>query len=59
MGNDPSKYQKLKPKQIIEWEMRHKNYRDALNKEKSPNLLKLAELYNAEYPEPVRKTYIK
>ena len=31
MGNDPSKYQKFSPKQIIEWEMRHKNYRDACN----------------------------
>ena len=59
MGNDSSKYQKLTPKQIIEWEMRHKNYREALTQEKSPNLLKLAKLYGAEPPEPIRKSTMK
>ena len=59
MGNDSAKYQKLTPKQIIEWEMRHKNYRDALTNEKSPNLIKLAKLYGAEFPDPIRKSTMK
>lgn len=49
----------MTPKQIIEWEMKHKNYREALNEEKSSNLLKLAKLYEAEFPSPIRKKTIK
>ena len=59
MGSDQSNYIKFSPKQIIEWDMRHKNYRGALTEERFPNLLKLAKLYGAEVPEPVDPSMIK
>ena len=49
-GNDPTNYKKYTPKQIVEWEVKHKQYRNALNKEKAPKLIRLAQLYEVELP---------
>ena len=49
-GNDPSKYKKYTPKEIIEWEIRHKKYRNALNQERASMLIKLAQLYDVDLP---------